>query len=164
MSTYFRTAGWLTFATVLLAALGLAPGFAHLLEMPIKLQYAPQLYQQVTSTLYAWFGIVGGAVQVAAIASVFLLMARRRRSPHLASGFAMRVALVALLASLLAWGAFVAPVNARWASATAARDVDLPALYAQLRVRWEYGHLVAHALWFVGFCALLRGVLPARDR
>ena len=42
-----------------LAALGLAPGAAHLLELPVKLAYPPALYAQVTSTLYALFGPVG---------------------------------------------------------------------------------------------------------
>ena len=47
------------FITLILAALGLAPGAAHVLEMPVKMTYTPELYAAVTSTLYAWFGSVG---------------------------------------------------------------------------------------------------------
>jgi hypothetical protein len=35
--------------TLVLVALGLAPGAAHIMEMPVKLMYAPELYTAVTS-------------------------------------------------------------------------------------------------------------------
>ena len=54
---------WL--ATLLLAALGLVMGGAHVLKLPVRMQYEPSFYMQVTSTLYRYFGLVGGPVPVA---------------------------------------------------------------------------------------------------
>ena len=34
----------------------------HVLEMPVKMTYTPELYAAVTSTLYAWFGSVGAVL------------------------------------------------------------------------------------------------------
>jgi hypothetical protein len=39
----------------ILAALGLVMGGAHLLELPVRLQYEPALYMQVTSTKRAHY-------------------------------------------------------------------------------------------------------------
>ena len=138
----------LHFVSLVLAALGLAPGAAHLLEMPIKLNYAPELYAAVTSTLYAFFGSVGAALQVSAVVSAVALAYVSRKLP----GFRFAVAGALLLAvSLVAWGALVAPVNADWAEAIRSGSPSLPSLYAQLRNRWEYGHAAAFAAWFAGY-------------
>jgi hypothetical protein len=53
----------LRFFSLLLAAPGLAPGAAHLLEMPVKLGYTPERYFAVTSSLYAFFGSAGAPSQ-----------------------------------------------------------------------------------------------------
>lgn len=141
----------LHFVTLVLAALGLAPGAAHLLEMPVKLSYAPELYAAVTSTLYALFGSVGAALQVAAVVSAVALAYVSRELP----GFRVAVAGALLLAvSLVVWGALVAPVNADWAEATRSGSPSLPSLYAQLRTRWEYGHAAAFAAWLAGYALL----------
>lgn len=69
---------WL--GTLLLAALGLVMGGAHVLELPVKMRYEPSFYMQVTSTLYRYFGLVGGPLQVLAfLASVVLSWQLRGR-------------------------------------------------------------------------------------
>ncbi|MFO1338486.1 MAG: hypothetical protein U1F53_09640 [Burkholderiaceae bacterium] len=141
----------LAFATLTLAALGLVPGAVHLLELPAKLRYDAAMYAQVTSTLYGRFGAVGGTVQFAAAALAVLLAYLWRQQPGAWLGW---VAAGALLLSLLAWGLAVAPVNAAWARAGAPGTDAFVAAYAQLRNRWEFGHIVAFAVWFVGWCAL----------
>jgi hypothetical protein len=148
--------------TLILAALGLAPGAAHVLELPVKMAYTPELYMAVTSTLYAWFGSVGAACQVGALASACWLAYRSRALPS------FRPALFgafALAASLAIWGAAVAPVNAEWAQLIKAGSDALPDAYARLRPRWEYGHVAAFAAWFAGYVLLQLSVLrPASDR
>lgn len=62
-----------------LGALGLAPGAAHMMELPAKMAYPAELYAQVTSTLYLWFGIAGGSVQLAAALTVAALAIRLSR-------------------------------------------------------------------------------------
>jgi hypothetical protein len=141
----------LRFFSLLLVALGLAPGAAHLLEMPVKLGYAPELYFAVTSTLYALFGSVGAIVQVGAlvITGVLAFVSRGLPATRLVVAAAVLLGL-----SLTAWGALVAPVNAQWGDAIKSGSQALPAIYAELRLRWEYGHAVAFALWFAGYCCL----------
>ena len=141
----------LRFFSLLLVALGLAPGAAHLLEMPVKLGYTPELYYAVTSTLYAFFGSAGAIIQVGALVITGVLAFVSRGQP----GAQLAVAAVVLLGvSLAAWGAFVAPVNTQWSDAIKSGADALPALYANLRLRWEYGHAVAFVLWFAGYCCL----------
>jgi len=141
----------LRFFSLLLVALGLAPGAAHLLEMPVKLSYTPEQYFAVTSTLYALFGSAGAVIQVGALVITGVLAFVSRGLP------AVRFAIGALLLmslSLVAWGALVAPVNAQWSEAIKSGTQSLPKVYAELRLRWEYGHAVAFALWLAGYCCL----------
>jgi hypothetical protein len=59
-----------------------------------------------------------------------------------------------LALSLVIWGATVAPVNAKWAEAIRAGSQSVPGVYAQLRLRWEYGHVAAFLAWFAGYVVL----------
>lgn len=147
----------LRFVALLLAALGLSLGAAHVLELGPKLGYAPALYVQVTSTLYLYFGVIGGPIQVAALAATCALAVATRGFP----GFRAAVlAAVALAVSLVLWAALVAPVNAAWARALEAADpVHVMEAYARHRPRWEYGHVAAFVAWLAGFCALVASVL-----
>jgi hypothetical protein len=142
--------------TLLLAALGLVMGGAHLLEFPVRAQYAPQFYMRVTSTLYRYFGLVGGPLQVLAlIFSIRLVWLVRSHA-------AFRTTLagtMGLALSLLLWFLLVQPVNAAWLEALHAGNSEAVQLYAQLRHRWEIGHLAAFTAWLVGFALLLYGVL-----
>lgn len=141
-----------TFFTLVLAALGLGPGVTHLLEMPVKLGYATRQYFEITSTLYAYFGAVGGAVQVATLACAAALAYMLRARPWLRWFVG---AAVLFAASIVAWAGLVAPVNAAWAESIRSHSEAAPTLYAQLRARWEYGHMVALALWLAGYATLL---------
>ncbi len=139
----------LRFFSLLLVALGLAPGAAHLLEMPVKLDYTPEKYFAVTSTLYALFGSVGAVVQIGALVITGVLAFVSRGLP--AVRFAVASAMLLAL-SLLAWGVLVAPFNDQWSEAIKSGSQSLPKLYAELRFRWEYGHAVAFALWLAAYC------------
>ncbi len=147
-----------TAVALTLTALGLVPGAAHLLEMPVKLGYPAELYAQVTSTLYAWYGIAGGALQVAAVVSVAAFAIRLRHSRAL--GLAVASA-AALGISLALWGALVAPVNSAWAEVSHANVVEFAAAYEHLRPRWEFGHLAAFIAWLTGWFGLV--TLSTRD-
>jgi hypothetical protein len=141
----------LRFFALTLAALGLTPGAAHVLELPVKLSYSPELYSQVTSTLYALFGSVGAGVQLGALAAVAALAYSSRRLPEF---IYVLLGAVCLAVSLLLWAATVAPVNAEWAQAINATPDDISTIYAKLRNRWEYGHVAAFLAWLTGYCAL----------
>ncbi len=148
-----------------LTALGLAPGAAHLMELPVKLGYPAAFYAEVTSTLYAWYGVAGGSVQVAAAIAVVVLAMRLRRTPEF--GLAMAAA-ASLLVSLALWALLVSPVNAAWAELSRADPVAWAAGYERLRARWEFGHVAAFIAWLTGWFGLLslslrRPGSPRRD-
>jgi hypothetical protein len=144
------------FLAILLAALGLSFGAAHVLELGPKMEYDPQLYMAVTSTLYRYFGLVGGVVQLAAILVAAALTSKLRGRESFGPSLAGALALVV---SLVLWAALVAPVNAEWARALASGSAAATEAYATLRERWEYGHVAAFLAWLVGFALLLLGVV-----
>jgi hypothetical protein len=111
------------------------------------------MYAEVTSTLYAWYGIAGGSVQVAAVLSVALLALRSRHDPS--NGFAAAAA-ASLLISLLLWGLLVFPVNSAWADAVG--SPEFATAYERLRLRWEFGHLAAFIAWLTGWLGLVAAV------
>lgn len=139
-----------------LTALGLAPGAAHVMELPVKLAYPAEFYAQVTSTLYAWFGVVGGAVQVSALLGAAVLAWRLRGTS--AFGLALAGA-AALLISLALWGSVVAPVNAVWAEVPRDDPALFAGVYERLRLQWEYGHVAAFIAWLCGWFGLLGAAL-----
>ena len=144
------------FVTVILAALGLTMGVAHVLELSPRMNYDAELYLAVTSTLYRWYGIVGAIVQVGSVLAVAVLcvLVRGRRGFRLTAA-----ALLALVVSLGLWAAIVQPVNAQWGEVLRADPSAAPATYLRLRVRWEYGHVAACAAWLVGFACLVFSLL-----
>jgi hypothetical protein len=69
------------FITLVLAGLGLTLGAAHALELPPKMQYDPELYATVTSTLYPLFGAVGAIIQLGAVLAAVTLTVMVRGRP-----------------------------------------------------------------------------------
>lgn len=144
------------FATLVLVALGLTLGAAHVLELPPKMAYDGEMYAAVNSTLYRLFGTVGAVVQVSSIAAAAALAFRVRRRPS----FRLTAAgALALTVSLGLWFALVAPVNAEWLRVMESSPHAVPEAYLRWRDRWEYGHVAAFTAWLVGFCALVLSVL-----
>lgn len=141
---------------LLLAALGLVMGGAHVLELPVRMQYEPRLYMEVTSTLYRYFGIVGGPIQVLAfLACAVLAWLVRGRS-------AFRTTLLGAIClglSLALWFLLVQPVNAAWLHALQTGPGEAIRAYTELGTQWDYGHAAAFAAWLLGYVLLVRGVL-----
>ncbi len=124
------------FATLLLAALGLTLGAAHVLELPPKMAYDAEMYAAVTSTLYQLFGSVGAILQVGSIlaAGALTFLVRGHSSFRLTL-----FATLGFVLSLVLWFTLVAPVNAEWLRVTESTPNAVAEAYAQLRPRWEYG-------------------------
>jgi hypothetical protein len=140
------------FMTLLLAALGLTLGAAHVLELPPKMQYDAEMYAAVTSTLYRLFGSVGAVIQIGAILAAVTLTFLVRGQP----GFRLTLlGTLGLVLSLVLWGALVAPVNAEWLRVMESAPESIPEAYLRLRPRWEYGHVAAFAAWLTGFGLLV---------
>ena len=107
------------------------------------MQYDAQTYTAVNGTLYRYFAIVGGTYQLGSIiaAAVLAWLVRKRRPPH---GWTLAV---------------VAPVNSVVGEALRSAPDSVPALWMQLRYRWEYGHAAGFAVQLIGFAALLISLL-----
>lgn len=144
------------FITLLLAALGLVMGGAHVLELLPRMQYDAEMYAAVTRTLYRFFGWVGGPLQVASFfAALFLSYLVRGRPSFRLTLFGT----LGLAVSLALWFVLVAPVNAEWLRVIESAPSSVPSAYQRLRPQWEYGHAAAFLAWLIGFSLLLLSVL-----
>jgi hypothetical protein len=134
---------------VVLAALTMGLAFAHTLELPQKLAYDAATWTQLQHSLYRYFAVVGGPLEVATIiaAVVFAVRARGLRGGRLAV-----VGAACFVVALGWWFAVVNTANAevgRWA-------VDaLPPDWRRWRAQWEFGHGGHFVVTFAGFLALL---------
>lgn len=143
--------------TLIAAALALTMTSAHVLEMPQKMRYDAALYTAVNGTLYRYFAIVGGVYSIAAVlATAVHAFLVRRRQPAFQWALAAAVLIALWFAS---WLVLVAPVNRRVAAAHAAAPETVPALWTELRPRWEWGHAVGFGLQLLGFGALVVSVV-----
>jgi hypothetical protein len=147
---------------LLLASLSLTMESAHVLELPQKLAYDAQMYAAVNGSLYKYFALVGGVYQIGAITAAFLLaLALRGRQPAFA--WTLAGALV-LLAAFLVWLAVVEPVNREVAAALRLHPDTVPAVWSELRNRWEYGHAAGFAVQLLGLFALLMSIVVETPR
>lgn len=141
--------------TILLVALCLGMAECHLLEMPVRLKYAPALWSQVTNIegTYRYFAWVGAFIELGAVlTSTVLAVFMRRRSGF---GFTFTGAVSTWLGQAIWWG-FVKPVNDLMVHWT---PTNLPNNFAALRQRWEYAHGTRAVVLFIGLAALLWSVL-----
>lgn len=135
------------FFALVIGALTLTMTSAHVLEMPQKLNYDISFYSAVNGTLYRDFATVGGLYTVLSILVVGALAWRARRRPSAPWSW---TAAGCFLATFVSWLILVAPVNS-----AAAEGVS----WAELRPRWEVGHLVGFMLSLAGFAFLCVSVL-----
>jgi hypothetical protein len=145
------------FVTILLVALLLGLAFAHVLEMPAKMQYDGALYVTLQKTLYVEWGPpnVGGILEPAAIlATLVLTFLVRLRRPAFWLTLGASVAL--LLAFPVVFFVFVAPANEAFLSATAA---SVPANWMEMRTSWETGHAIRFVLQLIALSLLVLSVL-----
>jgi hypothetical protein len=152
----------LNLAALVLAALSLAPSYAHVLEAPPRLgDWPPELWREATvfHGQFAWFAIVGAPIDVVTVVilAVFAFVLRGERGPF---RFALAAAGL-FLAGLLAWAAIVSPANAILATW---QPGPIPANFAAVRGRWEAGHMIVAALKALGFVALCLATLFAGRR
>jgi hypothetical protein len=155
------------FAALILVALSMGATFAHVLELPAKLQWDAPLYVAVQNEppgLYLGFGTAGAVIEVAAIlAAAGLTVLVRDRRP------VFRLALVGtvcLALALISWWALIAPANAVMGAWT---PQTVPPDWTRWRNQWEFTHAANFFLKLVGFGLLVSSVLAetpewARDR
>ncbi len=145
---------WLWCAALVLAALTVGMSLAHVLELPAKMTYGPDLWTQLTPTLYRSFADVGGPIEgmnVLLLAGLaYAVRGRRKVCVY------VMVAAGCFLAALLVWAVVVQPVNthvAHWSIGS------VPAGWQAWRTRWEYGHTARSALMLIGYGVLVRAAV-----
>ena len=146
------------FASIYLTAITLSLTFSHLLEMPRKLAWGPELYRDVQHTLYLYFAIVGAPAESGAIlclAVLCFLIRRRRRSFWLTL-----IASICVATRLVVRFVLVSPANhqmSQWT--TPPLPETWPDTWLDTRRQWEFGHAVSAVLDLIGFAALIASVL-----
>ena len=149
----------LWFTTLMLAAMGMSMGAAHVLELPAKMRYDAQMYVAINRTLYPFFAIVGGTVQVVAILAALWLVVRLRAERIFSTTL---LGWLCLLGSLVLWFVLVQPVNTEWSHLSQSAPEAMTAAYARLRNRWEFGHVAAFAVWLLGVGTLVYAAVQDR--
>lgn len=140
-----------SFATVLLVALVTGLAFAHVLELPAKMQYEAHLYITLQKSLYVQWGPpqLGSFLEPAAIAATGFLVFFSR---HRRRWFGLAALLLLLLAFPGVFFWLVAPANAGFAGAVLP---SIPPDWMALRSSWETGHAIRFALQFAALGLLV---------
>ena len=131
--------------TLFLTMLTLAPGLAHLFELPNKIDLPRDAYFTVQGIYagWAWFG----AVILAAIVANLALAWRLRRYNRRAALFAT-VSAVLIAVGLAVFFTYTFPANQATANWT-----TIPDGWERLRTAWEYSHAVNALIDTLAFLA-----------
>ena len=144
----------LQFVAVVLTALALVPGGAHLFAMPNKINLGASDYF-IVQGIYRGWAFLGIVLIGAVLANLTLtILIREQRPPFV---FAL-ISLLCLLATLAIFFAYTFPANQVTNNWT-----DVPANWQQLRSQWEISHAVNAAITFAAFCSLTISVLLTRE-
>lgn len=143
---------WTFVAALVLAALCLAPSYAHLLEAPPRLlRWSPELWREATvfNGQFVLFALAGAPVEIGCIvatgAAAWMVKGRWEVFvPALASCLLYALALAL-------WFAVVARANAVLATWTPG---PIPADFEAVRTRWEGGHIAIAVVKLVAFALL----------
>src|SRR6185437_3468057 len=141
------------FLALIFTALALVPSGAHLFAMPNKIDLSEANYF-VAQNVYRGWDLLGIVLVGAVVTNLALaIVLRAQRTPFLLA----LVSLIAQLATLAIFFAFVFPANVATRNWTA-----IPDNWEPLRWQWEMGHAVNAVIAFAGFCALAASVLTTR--
>jgi hypothetical protein len=128
------------FLAVVLTALALLPGGAHLMELPAKIAMPEDPYF-VVQQIYRGWALAGAVIFLAIFANVLaaLLTRESRRKSQL---FGLAGLLIAVtLAVFFVWTYPANQATGNWTSA--------PENWEQLRTEWEYSHAVNAVITFL---------------
>ncbi|HYI72874.1 MAG TPA: hypothetical protein VEX87_24185 [Skermanella sp.] len=131
--------------TLFLTMLTLAPGLAHLFELPNKIDLPRDAYFTVQGLYagWAWSGVVIVAAVVANLALAWRLRRYNRKAAMFAAASAVLIAV-----SLIVFFNYTFPANQATANWT-----TIPEGWERLRTTWEYSHAVNALINTVAFLA-----------
>jgi hypothetical protein len=141
------------FLAVVLTALALLPGGAHVMSLPAKIAMPedPYFVAQQVYRGWAWAGVVIFLAIFANFAAAIFAHGNRRRL-FAAAG----VLIVATLALFFVWTYPANEATGNWTS--------VPDNWEQLRTEWEYSHAVNAALTFLALLCAVGAALSSGPR
>ena len=145
----------LQFLAIVLTALALVPGGAHLFALPNKIEMDEDTYFVAQAVYRGWalFGIVIFGALAANLALAIVVRAHKT-----AAALALLAALC-IVVSLVVFFTWTYPANVATDNWT-----TVPDDWEDLRRTWEYSHAVNALITFVALCATtLSALLPASD-
>ena len=138
------------FLSILLTALALVPGGAHLLELPNKMALGQADYFTVQQIYRGW-ALLGVVVYAALFSTLALAVLVRSRGKVF--GFALAAFLCIAGTQVIFW-TFTYPANQLTANWTL-----IPENWNVLRAQWEYSHAAAAVLNLMAMIAIAGSVL-----
>ena len=140
------------FFSLVFVGLALAPGLAHVLQMPHKMDLSGDDYLHVQQLYagWAWLGLVVFGALISTLALTVVVRARLRQFTFACVAFGS-----VLVTQVIFW-ALTFPVNRETHNWTM-----LPVNWMALRERWEYSHATAAVFDLIAFIAVVLAVLEA---
>lgn len=142
------------FISVLLTALAMAAGFAHLFELLNKMPLSREQYLTVQQIYRGWALL--GIVVVGALLSTLVLAVMVR--DNCIMFYLTLTAALCIALSLIVFFTFTYPANQQTLNWTV-----LPDNWQELRRQWEYSHAIGAGLYFIAFISLLLSLLVGRE-
>jgi MFS family permease len=141
------------FLAIVLTALALLPGGAHLMSLPAKIGMPedPYFVAQQVYRGWAWAGVVIFLAIFANFAAAFFADGRRRRLFTVAG-----LLIAATLALFFLWTYPANMATGNWTS--------VPENWEQLRIQWEYSHGINAVLTFLALLCAVGGALSIDSR
>lgn len=138
---------------IVLTALALVPGGAHLFALPNKIGLTQEAYFTVQAIYrgWAWFGLVLIGALAANLSLAFVL--RDQRWPFRL----VLAAFIIVTGTLVIFFTWTYPANQATNNWTFA-----PSNWRELRAQWEYSHALNAVLTFVALCAVTLAVVLAK--
>lgn len=136
----------LKFLAVVLTALALAPGCAHLFSLPNKIHMSREAYF-IAQSVYRGWALLGVVLFGTLAANLALTVASWRRGEPYVLALLAFACIAATLAIFFAW---TYPANVATQNWTVPTDN-----WETLRAQWEYSHAVNALITFVALCLVV---------
>jgi hypothetical protein len=142
-----------SFLAIVLTALALAPGAAHVLELPNKLGMSGGEYLVVQGVYRGWWSL--GLLLLAALAANATLatVTRDQATPFMLA-LGATFAIVAALTIFFVWTYPVNQATENWSR--------LPFQWRGLRSQWELSHAASAAVMLLALCCSVLSVVMSR--
>jgi hypothetical protein len=142
------------FVALLLTALALVPGGAHLLALSNKIDLPETAYFTVQGIYRGW-ALLGIVLCAAILADLALAIMLRHQRPAFWCALAAFLLMAVTLTIFFAWTFPANQATVNW--------TVVPEDWQALRAQWEYSHAVNAVLTFLALCAVALATLLARD-